>query len=74
MKWETKIEYARFVEIEDADLAEFGGDPQAYLAEYTDEFLADLEEDFEDTGLTADVGERDVIEVEWDQQEEGDGE
>ena len=67
MKWETKIEYARFVDIDDADLAEFGGDPKAYLAEYTDEVLADLEEDFEGTGLTADVGEREVLEVHADE-------
>lgn len=69
VKWETKIEYSRVIEIEDADLAEFGGDAEAYLAEYTDQVLADYEEDFEDGELTADVGEREVLEVE--EQEQG---
>ena len=67
MKWETKIEYSRYIDIEDADLAEFDGNPREYLAEYTDYVLEDLEDDYEGTGLTSSVQEREVIEVDADE-------
>lgn len=63
VKWETRITYERDVEIDDEAFKASGLDLESYVAENIDELVADLEEDYEDLKLTAQVEERELVEV-----------
>lgn len=69
LKWETTITYEREVEINDDEFKASGLDLESFVSENIDEIVADLEEDYEDGGLTSQVDERRLVQVEA---EEGD--
>jgi hypothetical protein len=74
MKWETTITYEREVEIDDDDFKASGLDLESFVDENLDEIVADLEEDYEDGGLTSQIDERRLVQVDGpdDDDDEGD--
>lgn len=69
MKWETTVTYEREVEIDDAELEASGLDLESYVDANIDEIAADLEEDYEGTGLTSQVDERRLVQVDGPENE-----
>lgn len=69
MKWETTVTYEREIEIDDDDFNAANTDLESYVDENIDEIVADYEEDYEDGGLTSQVDERRLVQVDT---EEGD--
>lgn len=66
LKWETTITYEREIEIDDEEFAAANTDLESYVDENIDEIVADYEEDYEDGGLTSQVDERRLVQVEGD--------
>ena len=73
IKWETTLTYERVVEIDEDDFKASGMDMESYVSDNIDEICADLEEDYEGTGLTSQVDERRLVQVDgYDETDEGD--
>jgi hypothetical protein len=70
MKWETTVTYEREVEIDDDDFNAANTDLESFVDENLDEIVADLEEDYEDGGLTSQVDERRLVQVDGPEQED----
>jgi hypothetical protein len=72
MKWETTITYEREIEIDDDEFAAANTDLESYVDENIDEIVADYEEDYEDGGLTSQVDERRLVQVDADEGDDDD--
>lgn len=69
LKWETTITYEREVEIDDDDFNAADTDLESYVDENLDEIVADYEEDYEDGGLSSQVDERRLVQVDAEEDE-----
>lgn len=74
LKWETTITYEREVEIDDDDFNAADTDLESYVDENLDEIVADYEEDYEDGGLSSQVDERRLVQVDGEDDEGDDDE